>query len=200
MSKLALEVGIIALTPTADQTHYRGYFVEASSGSAAICNAATDLPIGVIVDGQPTTGQSSIAVAPGLIVKVKVTGTGPGTIANGTLLTLKADGTVQADAGSGARVQVARALEAGAANELITACLLQPVALAAAVVVAAPAATTTVNGAVAGLNSTAVNPTKADFDALLGAVEKIADEQRADNVKLTEIHTALVALGLLAAS
>ena len=130
MSKLALDVGIIALTPTADQTNYRGYFVEASSGSAAICNAPTDQPIGVIVDGQPTTAQSSIALSPGLAVKVKVTGTSPGTIALGTYLTLKADGTVQADAGSGARVQVARALESGAAGELITAVLLQPVSIA----------------------------------------------------------------------
>ena len=130
MSKLALDVGIMAITPTADQTNYRGYFVEASSGSAAICNAATDLPIGVIVDGQPTTGQSSIAVASGLAVKVKVTGTSPGTIALGTYLTLKSDGTVQADAGSGARVQVARALESGAAGELITAVLINPVSIA----------------------------------------------------------------------
>jgi hypothetical protein len=129
MSKLALDSGIIALTPTADQSSSRGLFVEASSGSAAICNAAADLPIGVIVDGAPTTGKSSIAVAPGLIVKVKVTGTSPGTIALGTYLTLKNDGTVQADAGSGSRVQVARALEAGAANELIEAVLLPPLTL-----------------------------------------------------------------------
>ena len=63
--------------------------------------------------------------------------------------------------------------------------------------VAAPAATTTVDGAIAGLNSTAVNPTKSDFDALLTATEKIADEQRADNAKLIAIHTALVAAGLI---
>lgn len=129
MSKLAADSAIIALTPTADQTSSRGYFVEASSGSAAIVNAATDLPIGVIVDGQPTTGKSTIAVGIGLLVKVKVTGTSPGTINLGTYLTVKNDGTVQADAGSGNRVQVARAMESGAANELIDAVLLQPVSL-----------------------------------------------------------------------
>lgn len=129
MSKLAFDNGVIALTPTADQRASRGYFVEASSGSAAIVNAATDLPIGVIVDGADTTGKSSIAVSPGLAVIVKVTGTSPGTINLGTYLTVKNDGTVQADAGSGGRVQVARALESGAANELIAAVLLQPVSL-----------------------------------------------------------------------
>ena len=129
MSKLAFDSGVIALTPTADQRSSRGIFVEASSGSAAIVNAATDLPIGVIVDGTDTTGKSSIAVSPGLVVVVKVTGTSPGTINLGTYLTLKADGTVQADAGSGARVQVARALESGAANELISAVLLPPLTL-----------------------------------------------------------------------
>lgn len=131
MSKLALDSGVIALTPTADHTSSRGYFVEASSGSAAIVNAATDLPLGVIVDGQPTTGKSSIALSgSGHVAKVKVTGTSPGTIALGTYLTVKNDGTVQADAGSGARVQVARALESGAANELIDALLINPVSIA----------------------------------------------------------------------
>lgn len=129
MSKLVYDSGIISLTPTADQTGSRGIFVEASSGSAAIVNAATDLPIGVIVDGALTTGKSSIAVGIGMVVPVKVTGTSPGTIALGTYLTVKSDGTVQADAGSGNRVQVARALESGAANEIIAAVLLQPVSL-----------------------------------------------------------------------
>ena len=132
MSKLLLDQGVIALTPTADQTLLRGYFVEASSGSAAICNAATDLPIGVIVDGGLTTGKSSIAVSPGLVVPVKVTATSPGTVVLGTYLTLKNDGTVQADAGSGDRVQVARALESAAAGEIISAVLINPVAIAGA--------------------------------------------------------------------
>ena len=121
---------IIPLEPAADQTGLEGYFVENSSGKAAVCNNAADIPLGVILEGQPTSGRSSIALpACHRIVKVKVTGTSPGTIALGTYLTLKADGTVQADAGSGARVRVARALEAGAANELISAYLLEPTAL-----------------------------------------------------------------------
>lgn len=131
MSKLAFDGAVVPFAPTADQSASRGFFVEASSGSVAICNAATDIPLGVIVDGAPaTTGRSAIAISEsGAIAIVKVTGTAPGTIVVGTYLTLKADGTVQADAGSGARMQVARALEAGAANELIAAVLFKPLAL-----------------------------------------------------------------------
>jgi len=125
------EKALVALTPTADQTDLEGYFVEVSSGNVAVVNNAADIPLGVIVDGEPTTGKSTIAIADAYagIVTVKVTGTSPGTIALGTYLTLKSDGTVQADAGTGARVQVARALQAGAANELISAVLVRPLAL-----------------------------------------------------------------------
>ena len=125
------EKALVALTPAADQSDLEGYFVEASGANVAVCNSAADLPLGVIVDGEGTTGKSTIALSDAFsgIVTVKVTGTSPGTINRGTYLTLKADGTVQADAGTGARVQVARALESGAANELIQAVLLKPQAL-----------------------------------------------------------------------
>ena len=131
MSKLAFEGAIVPFAPTADQSASRGYFVEASSGSVAICNAATDIPLGVIVDGgSSTSAKSSIAISgAGAVAIVKVTGTSPGTINVGTYLTLKSDGTVQADAGSGARVQVARALESAAAGELIAAVLINPITL-----------------------------------------------------------------------
>lgn len=127
---ISRSTAVIPLTPTADHTGKEGYFVENSSGSAAIVNAATDIPIGVITEGGETTGKSAIAVpAFGGIVKVKVTDTSPGTITLGTYLTVKSDGTVQADAGTGSRVRVARAVEAGAAGELIDAYLMEPVAL-----------------------------------------------------------------------
>jgi hypothetical protein len=122
---------LVALTPAADQSELEGYFVEVSGNTVAVCNSAADLPLGVIIDGEPTTGKSTIAIGDAFsgIVTVKVTGTAPGTINRGTYLTLKADGTVQADAGAGARVQVARALESAAAGELIQAVLLKPQAL-----------------------------------------------------------------------
>ena len=50
-----------------------------------------------------------------------------------------------------------------------------------------------VNGVIAALNSTAVNPTKADFDALLVAAEALADDVRA-------MHAALVTAGIITAS
>lgn len=123
---------VLALTPTADQSDFEGYFVEVSGANVAVCNNAADIPLGVILDGEPTTGKSTIALSGAFagICTVKVTTTSPGTIARGTYLTLKADGTVQADAGTGARVRVARALESGAAGELIQAILLAPLALA----------------------------------------------------------------------
>lgn len=121
---------IIPMSPTADHTGKEGYFVENSSGQAAICNAATDIPLGVITEGAPVGGMSSIALpALGEITRVKVTATSPGTITVGTYLTLKSDGTVQADAGSGARVRVARATEDAVAGELVAAYLVEPTAL-----------------------------------------------------------------------
>lgn len=118
---------ILPMTPAADQTGKEGYFVEGSPASASICNNAADVPVGVILEGRDTTGKSSVAL-PGFAgtVKAKVTGTSPGTIVFGTKLQLKSDGTVQADAGTGARVLTAVALESGAANELIEARLIEP--------------------------------------------------------------------------
>jgi hypothetical protein len=49
------------------------------------------------------------------------------------------------------------------------------------------------NGEIGSLNSTAVNPTKADFDALLLKTEELADDLRA-------MHAALVAQGQLLAA
>lgn len=125
---IARHNAIIPGNHSADFTGLDGYFVESASGADSIVNAATDIPLGVITEGLPS--KSSIATpAFSGTVKVKVTGTSPGTIARGTYLTLKNDGTVQADAGTGSRVRVARALEPGAANELIEAYLIEPTAL-----------------------------------------------------------------------
>ena len=123
-------MAILALTPTADHTGKEGYFVNASSGDAALVSAATDIPIGVITEGAPTTGKDSVALPTfSGTVKVKVTATSPGTIALGTYGTIKSDGTVQADAGTGSRVRVCRFAEAAAAGELAEAYLIEPLAL-----------------------------------------------------------------------
>lgn len=69
-----------------------------------------------------------------------------------------------------------------------------------ATVVAAPAAAAPDDGVFAALNSTAVNPTKADFDALLVQLEILNDSHIATVAKLTELHTACVAAGIVSAS
>lgn len=65
-----------------------------------------------------------------------------------------------------------------------------------ATLVAAPAAGLPANGVFAALNSTAVNPTKADFDALLAQCEILSDSHRALVASVTSLHTASVAAGI----
>lgn len=128
MSKLAYDSGVITITPAADQSANRGFLV--STAGALPSNFTTTLPLGVIVDGQPTTGKSSVAVAPGLVVKVKLSAS-PGSVVFGSVLALDSatPGAVKLSPGAGtARVEIGRALEAGAANELIDVVLWQPVA------------------------------------------------------------------------
>lgn len=126
---LSRSEAIIPSTHTADFTGLDGYFVETASGVDSIVNAVTDIPLGVVLEGLVKNSTLATQNFHG-VVKVKVTPTAPGTIVRGTYLTVKTDGTVQADAGSGARTRVARALEAGAAGELIDAYLMEPAALA----------------------------------------------------------------------
>jgi hypothetical protein len=118
---------IIVSLHAADFTGQDGKFVESASGADTISNAATDIPLGVITEGLVT--RSSMALPSfGGVVKVKLHST-PGTVVRGTYLCLHTDGSVLADPGSGGRVRVARALQAGAASELIDAYLMEPVAL-----------------------------------------------------------------------
>jgi hypothetical protein len=126
---LARASSIIPITAAADHTGKEGYFVEIATGKAAVVNAATDIPLGVIVQGDVADGKDSIAVPGGLAGTVKVK-LGGDVTAIGAFLTVTADGDVIADAGSGARVQVARALETGADTELIEAVLINPVSIA----------------------------------------------------------------------
>ena len=129
MSYIARQTLIQAATGTTDLTGKEGFFVKPSSGAVALVAAATDVPLGCVVDGQPTTGATAVAL-PGTIVRVKCDATA-GTIALGTYLTVTSTGTVVADPGSGARVQVAVALESGANDALIIARLCEPKSIAA---------------------------------------------------------------------
>lgn len=123
MSKLVYDYSIISVNNgSEDQSGARGRFVQTSG---ALVTAATgQVPLGVLTDGGVANARSAVCVSgSGHIAKVRLSAT-PGTVNVGTFLTLTANGTVAADAGTGARVQVARALESGAANELIDAVIL----------------------------------------------------------------------------
>lgn len=124
------QVALVALPSAADLSAFEGYFVEVSGANVAVCNNAADIPLGVLVDGEPVGGVNSVALSgafPG-IVTVKL-GATPGSVVRGGYGTLNADGTVNLDSGSGARVRVCRFLEAGTAGELVEAILIDPVAL-----------------------------------------------------------------------
>ena len=117
---------LIAVTPAADQTDKEGYAVEGNgSGAASVCNAATDMVIGVIVSGAATTGKSVIAL-PGSIANVKL----GGTVKALDRLQVESDGTCIKDAGSGARAVFAMALQDGVENDLASALILAPIAYA----------------------------------------------------------------------
>ncbi|MFH0907187.1 MAG: hypothetical protein V1929_00290 [bacterium] len=118
---------IVAITPATDHSTKEGYFVETSSGNAEVCNAATDLPTGVIVDGEVAAGKDSVALMNYAgTVHAKLSGT----VAALAKLQLAADGTLVTDAGSGARVLVAQALEAGVSGDLIEVALYGPIVYA----------------------------------------------------------------------
>jgi hypothetical protein len=163
---------IIPIVAAVSLVGKEGYFYKRDAANKAVIVAsATDVPDGLI-----------LAVSKdGLEISAAPFGGNHGTVAVklGTavtdlrkLLTLKADGTAESDDAAGARVLVARPLETGAVNEEIECVLLsRPVykpALTAATVITT-------------LNSTAVNPTKADFDALLVEVEKLRQDVIANN-------------------
>lgn len=123
-------VPVLPFISAADLTDKEGFFVEISAGKISIANAATDVPLGVIAKGTTAGGHNAVAMA-GQITRVKCNSTA-GTIVEGTYLTLASDGTVVADPGTGARVQVARAVEPGANNALIEALVINPVVIAGA--------------------------------------------------------------------
>lgn len=112
------------MTPNEDHTGKEGYAVNATSGKAALATSATDLPIGIIVEGGKTTGYSSVAIPDGFngTLRVKLDAT-PGTVALGTKLAITTTGTFKADPTSGGRTLMATALESGSAGELVEAAI-----------------------------------------------------------------------------
>lgn len=109
---------ILPYTPSATHVDKEGYLVDLAAGVATISASATVPAKGVILNGEATTGQSSVGILgclPGT-VKMKTSGI----IAQDARVQQAADGTIVTDAGPGnARVVVGMAVEAGAAGDLI---------------------------------------------------------------------------------
>lgn len=117
---------VVALPPSGDHSEKEGYFVTVVSGQAVLVSSATAIPAGVVVVGENTDGQDSVARENfGGIVEVKVVGTAT---AEGYGI-LNADGSVKDDTGSGSRVQVCRFLETAATGALVKAILIRPTSL-----------------------------------------------------------------------
>jgi len=119
MGSIARDTSLIALTPAADQTGKEGYAVKIVALEAAISTADSG-NFGVIVDGETTTGKSTIAAMAGAsgTVKVKLSGT----VALGGNLMIHTDGTWKAHAST--KIVAGVAMEAGVADELVEAALV----------------------------------------------------------------------------
>jgi len=118
-------VTVESIEAAADHSAKRGHFVEIDGdGNAAVVNATTDLPYGLILDGEEAGGQDSIAVCGGNAGSVRVKVGGP--VSKGNFGQLESDGTVIVDSAAGARVIVCRFLEAGVEDELVEAILMVP--------------------------------------------------------------------------
>jgi hypothetical protein len=121
---------VVPFTPSATHVDKQGYLVDLAGEVATISTSATVPAKGVILDGQATTGQSSIGIL-GTIdgtVRMKTSGA----IAKGARVIQAADGTIVTDTGPGnARVVVGVALEASTAAgaELIEVAPMAPMIL-----------------------------------------------------------------------
>lgn len=135
MNGIVKEKAIFSLTPATDYSAKLGYLVSVSAGTATIISHATTThAFGVILDGgadansQISVGSLAAGASLGT-VRGKLHSTLGGTVVQGTNLIQTASGTFDYDPGSGARVQVGQAMEAGVADEIIEIALFKPVTL-----------------------------------------------------------------------
>jgi hypothetical protein len=168
---------IVPIVATVTLLGKEGYFYKLDASNQAIAIAAvTDIPDGLIGMVKDSDGLEISALKQGGnhgTVKVKL---GADVTDLRKDLTLRADGSVESDDGSGARVVVARPLETGVATELIEAVLIPARKIGAAV-------------ALGSTNGTA--GAAADLAALKAETELLGDDVRA-------MHAALVTAGYLA--
>lgn len=116
---------IIALTPAVDHSAKEGYFIVLTAGLPVVSASASDVPFGILIDGEAANGVDSVGVCGGNLptVRVKLSGS----VSKGQTLQLHTNGSAVVDAGAGARVVVAQALEDGVSGDLIEAVILTPV-------------------------------------------------------------------------
>lgn len=107
-----------------DLSAAEGLLLKENSGALAVNDSATTPARAVCLEGNVAAKDSSVAIlgAQGGVVRLKLTGN----VTKYGLLQQVNDGTVEADAGSGARVLVAVALEAGSDSQLVEAALIPP--------------------------------------------------------------------------
>ena len=121
------EDAIYPFTPAADQSAKRGYLVTVSEDTATLSASASTMADGIILEGADTDGESIVGMLSGL--RSPVMGKLGGSVTKGDLLAQHTDGTMITDAGSGARVLVAQAMETGVAGDLIEIVCFKPITL-----------------------------------------------------------------------
>lgn len=126
MSQGTLANAVLSLTPNETHVDKEGFGVTISGDVATINASASVHHDGIIIDGEATTGKSSVMVFPGTSpVKVRLSGS----VTKGAKLQQASDGTFVTDAATGSRVLAGRALQTGVTGENIWALLFNPIAL-----------------------------------------------------------------------
>lgn len=167
---------VIPIVAAATLAGKEGHFYKLDANNeAVIVDDAADIPHGLILSTSEDGLEISAAPLAGNhgTVLVKLAGTVDDLRKD---LQLTAAGKAIEDAGTGARVLVARPLDTGVEDEMIECVLLDPRPLGAAVTL------TSTNGTAAAAS--------ADIAALAAEAEKIGDDVRA-------MHAALVTAGYL---
>jgi hypothetical protein len=113
--------GIFSLAPAADYSGKKGYLVGHDGTTATVSASATTRAKGVIIEANKGNDYTKEKVTVALLGSVE--GTVPmcagGAIAAGDWVQQDSDGQVLTDAGTGSRVIVGQALEAGVAGDII---------------------------------------------------------------------------------
>lgn len=117
---------VYPFTPSATHVDKEGYLVDLAADTATISSSASVPAKGVILEGQATTGKSSIGILGALPAPVYLRASGA--ITKGAEVQQAADGTVVTDAGSGARVIVGVAMENAVSGQKFEAVAHKPVA------------------------------------------------------------------------